>query len=436
MVRSADPTRPDSDSESGPFAAQLALARVHPSLAPLSAAGVGYGLDWSLTSRWFALPTGRGFAGYGLARALRMLLDVLAGLTALHETQTKGGLGFVHGEVVPALLRVDLQGVARLSPLAPWHWATSDAPLSPHSVGYLAPERLLGDAIDPRADVFSAGVLLWEALAGRRLFEHDSVEQIITRLMGGKMLLPELPPELAWAIPLKAVAVRALAVDPAQRFGDCRQLATAIALCARGRVASHVEVAAHFNVPVRSSPPPLPRSSAPPKPARPSLNQEFSASHKSSLSAMVAPTESAPTPVADLEIQAPSTRGRARRGAWTVTALISLFVALGVVAFTRHEQSGSLHGTPPIAVAAGATTPERAAAVPVAALEPSASAAPTLGVAAPPAIPAHSAHSAGPVRPGRPAASPRDSKGSGTPKLGKSPAAAKRVGNEAEQYGI
>ncbi len=165
----------------------------------------GYAVPRELSRNWFELRGKRGLAGYGLARALRMLLDVLEGLSALQGTRTETGHPFVHGEVVPAMLRVDETGIARLIPLAPWHGSGPGTLPAPERCGHLAPERLLGDAIDARADVFSAGTLLWEALAGRRLFETDSVESIVMRLMGEKVTLPQLPPELSWAVPLKAV---------------------------------------------------------------------------------------------------------------------------------------------------------------------------------------------------------------------------------------
>ncbi|HEX3773763.1 MAG TPA: hypothetical protein VHV51_04815, partial [Polyangiaceae bacterium] len=288
MVRSADPTRPDLERSlwSGPFVPQLALGRVHPQLAPLCEAGDGYALDLTAAGDWFELPAERGFAGYGLSRALCMLLDLLGGLSALHDTRSASGEDFVHGELTPSLMRVDRSGVARLFPIAPRHWQKSAHELAPEIVGYLAPERLLGDEIDRRADVFGIGVLLWEALAGRRLFEHASAEEIVMRLMGGKVLLPELPPELAWAIPLKAVAMRALSVDPEQRFADCAELASAIEAAARPRVASHAEVAAYF-----AAPPATPRlSPAPPRfPKLREVEEEFQSAHKSSLSALVAP---------------------------------------------------------------------------------------------------------------------------------------------------
>jgi hypothetical protein len=257
------------------FLAQIALAQIHPRLAPVQPVPGGYALDAEITRGWFELPAQRGFAGYGLTRALCMLLDVLNGLIALHDTKTESGARFVHGEVVPALLRVDRQGVARLIPLAPWHRLEAGTRPARERQGHLAPERLLGDALDQRADVFSCGVLLWEALAGGRLFETDAVETIVTRLMGGKLQLPELPPELAWAVALKPVAMCALAVDPTQRFADCAELLAAIEDVVGAHVASHEDVAAFFGAREQVSSPPSAQILPP--------------SHISSLSALVSP---------------------------------------------------------------------------------------------------------------------------------------------------
>ena len=240
--------RPES---ADPFAMQLALSRVHARLVPMQLGERGYALDPSAEG-WFELPAGRGFAGYGLARALRMLLDVLRGLTALHDTFDAEGINFAHGEVALTHLRVDNEGVCRLVPLAARHSAADSRP-PVEALGHLAPERLLGEPVDARADVFSAGVLLWEALAGRRLFSETSSEAIIDRLMGEKLQMPQLPPELAWAIPLKSIAARALSVDPYQRFADCAELATAIAIVARERVATHAEITGFFGPNLRSS---------------------------------------------------------------------------------------------------------------------------------------------------------------------------------------
>ena len=356
------------------FPAQVALAQLHPRLVPVQPVPGGFALDAELTRDWFELAAQRGFAGYGLARALRILLDVLNGLIALHDTKTEAGTPFVHGEVVPALLRVDRRGVGRLVPLAPWHRFKVGAPPARERQGHLAPERLLGDAIDQRADVFSCGVLLWEALAGRRLFETDSVDSIVTRLMGGKLQLPELPPELAWAMPLKVVAMCALAVDPAQRFADCAELATAIEDVAGSQIATHEDVAAYFGAREHGSHPPLAALIVPP-------------SHNSSLSALVSPVlpRSEPAPEPPPAPASEPTPSSVARRLWKAVALLSLLAALGVSAFARYNAAhapvhGTLSGSPLAAPAKGLVAP---------ASPPLAASAPAPSEAAAPAAPAN-----------------------------------------------
>ena len=124
VVRFAVTPPPNKGPSSEPFASQLALARVHPHLVALERTAGGYAAPREATRGWFDLQPQRGLAGYGLARALRMLLDALSGLTALEATRTAAGQPFVHGEFVPSMLRVDRSGAARLIPLAPRHWST------------------------------------------------------------------------------------------------------------------------------------------------------------------------------------------------------------------------------------------------------------------------------------------------------------------------
>lgn len=342
-------------------------------------AGAGYELDSSAARGWFELPPVRGLAGYGLARALRILLDVLSGLGALHDTRTDAGLPFVHGELGPTSIRVDGSGAARLIPLAPRHWSAEGQLPPSERVGHLSPERLLGDALDQRADVFSAGVLLWEALAGRRLFEFDTSDQIIMRLMGGRVTLPALPPELSWALPLKDVALCALSVDPEQRFANAADFAEAVEAVVGDQLATHAEVAAFF--------------AAPDPHARPSLIEppREVPTHNSSLSALVAPvapTEAATSPSSVLAPPRSSTPHRRGNGPrWAAAAALCLLAALGVGIAARGSGRAdtALSASPVVALKDEAPAPLPSAAP--SAAETAHAAPPVVEAIAPPAAP-------------------------------------------------
>jgi serine/threonine-protein kinase len=173
----------------------------------------------------FTLPAGT-FKRFDLEQVVRLLLDVLSGLAALHEVVTDGQ-SFVHGEASPQHIFVDEHGTARLVPLLSSHFTGSRRP---EHDGYLAPERLTGGAIDARADVFSVGVMLWEALAGARLFPDPSLSAVRARLQ--QSLEIELAPRDRWATQLCAIARRAIAFDPALRFRTALELSHAIATAA------------------------------------------------------------------------------------------------------------------------------------------------------------------------------------------------------------
>jgi serine/threonine protein kinase len=179
-----------------------------------------------------------------LSFGLRILLDVLRGLAAVHGAKLNGtALGFVHGEVVPSHIVVGIDGKARLIPLVPAHWTNNSTSLPPEVVGYTAPERLLGDKFDQRADVFSAGVLLWEAIMGEPLFRDRTPDAIVTRLIGGKVPYPVPSSDAPWAVALSEVALGALSVEPKARCAHVGALGAQIEKIARGKLASAQELA-------------------------------------------------------------------------------------------------------------------------------------------------------------------------------------------------
>jgi eukaryotic-like serine/threonine-protein kinase len=157
-----------------------------------------------------------------LPYSLRLLLDVMTGLGVLHRT-----LGFVHGEVQPEHVLLGDDGLGRLMPVVRAHWVRGEQ-RAPERLYYLAPEKLLGDRVDVRADVFSVGVMLWEALSGQRLLEAEGVDDIIARLMGGGIPRAHVPEQESWTEPLAVIAERAIAVDPARRFATIAEMQEAI----------------------------------------------------------------------------------------------------------------------------------------------------------------------------------------------------------------
>ncbi len=85
----------------------------------------------------------------------------------------------------------------------------------PGTLAYISPERLAGDPADAATDVWSTGVLLWEALAGRHPFGQGALLELAKRIGRGAPSLGSARPDLAK--PLVRLVDSALAIDPAKR---------------------------------------------------------------------------------------------------------------------------------------------------------------------------------------------------------------------------
>jgi serine/threonine protein kinase len=184
--------------------------------------------------------------------ALRIVIDSLQGLNAAHELKDDKGVSveLVHRDVSPQNILVGIDGV---SPITDFGVARATSRLSSTRVGqlkgklaYMAPEQAQGEGIiDRRADVFSAGVLLWETLAGKRLFKAETEVATLQRVMN------EPIPDLARVAPhlsseLCAVVNQALERDPNLRFATAGQFADALesAAVTRDGIAPPRDVAA------------------------------------------------------------------------------------------------------------------------------------------------------------------------------------------------
>ena len=174
-----------------------------------------------------------------------VLAEVLHGLHAAHEATGEDGapLRLVHRDVSPQNILVGSDGVARvvdfgIAKAMGLGAITRDGPLR-GKMPYMAPEQLLRRAIDRRVDVYAAGVVLWEALAGRRLFEGDDEPTLFGKVLED-VVLPPSRFNGAVSAELDAITARALERDPDRRFSDAREAALALEGAAQRAPASAV----------------------------------------------------------------------------------------------------------------------------------------------------------------------------------------------------
>jgi serine/threonine-protein kinase len=170
--------------------------------------------------------------------ALLIVMEALRGLDYAHRRTDDDGkpLGVVHRDVSPSNVLVSVEGevklcdfgIARANDIA----GGKDS-FAPDSIqgkaGYMSPEHARGEPLDARADVFAAGVILWELLAGRRMYRvaKDSNETLLT--LARRAEIPPLPSrELPYESELHVIVDKALAVDRTQRFESAAAMLDAL----------------------------------------------------------------------------------------------------------------------------------------------------------------------------------------------------------------
>jgi eukaryotic-like serine/threonine-protein kinase len=165
--------------------------------------------------------------------AVGIVVDFLEGLHAAHEATDQEGkaLEIVHRDVAPKNIMVGVDGVSRVVDFgiakASVRAQTTQEGQLKGTLGYMSPEQLKSQEVDRRADVFASGVVLWELLTGKRLFQADNPGEIVGRILLAEIPLPsKARPDIPPAI--DDIVMTALMRDPTQRYATAEAFAEAL----------------------------------------------------------------------------------------------------------------------------------------------------------------------------------------------------------------
>lgn len=166
--------------------------------------------------------------------ASALVVGALRGLEAVHAARDERGrpIGLIHRDVSPQNILVGVDGLPRLS-----DFGLAKAAGQANFTGkdefkgkltYASPEQVSLDALTPATDLYSMGLVLWELLAGERLYTGMTSAEVVARLLAGGAV--PAPSRSAAGVPasLDAVVERATRRRPDQRFASAAAMAEAL----------------------------------------------------------------------------------------------------------------------------------------------------------------------------------------------------------------
>jgi serine/threonine-protein kinase len=176
--------------------------------------------------------------------AVAVLAGMLAGLHAAHEVRDEAGvpLEIVHRDVSPANVMISVDGVPRLL-----DFGIAKATINTHhtregvfkgKLAYMAPEQLRMERIDRHVDVYATGVMAWELLVNRRVYDGRHEVSFVTAVLNGE--IPSITAALAdrrgaidderWSalVLLEPIISRAMADRPEERFATAEEMMRAL----------------------------------------------------------------------------------------------------------------------------------------------------------------------------------------------------------------
>ncbi|MGV3621733.1 MAG: protein kinase domain-containing protein [Archangium sp.] len=155
--------------------------------------------------------------------ALRILADACRGLDAAHRSVDEQGhpLALVHRDFTPDNIHVGVKGDVKVIDFGIARTTTWGSGTEPGTLKgkffYMSPEMITAKNVDHRADIFAAGVMLYEQLCGRRPFTGNSVDEVVIRIAREEPVPPSTyDPGVPRALDL--ICLKALAKEPPKRF--------------------------------------------------------------------------------------------------------------------------------------------------------------------------------------------------------------------------
>ena len=181
--------------------------------------------------------------------ACRIAIDVCEGLAYAHQACDHAGqpLAIVHRDISPHNVLLTRFGEVKLVDFglarASSHLTEEDEDMVKGKFGYLAPEVTLGQGSDKRLDIFAAGILLWEMLTGRRLFQGANDLETFKLVRAANVPDPrQYRKEVSED--LLRVLLKALARDPTQRYQTADEFARdlTVVLLRQGKPVSYQDI--------------------------------------------------------------------------------------------------------------------------------------------------------------------------------------------------
>ena len=162
-----------------------------------------------------------------VAKAIRYGIDIASGMSIAHA------VGIVHRDLKPANVLLNQEGLLKIVDFgvaATQREGDAQLTKTGYVIGspkYMSPEQILGKEVDPRADVYSLGVILYEMLTGTAPYTKGDHMAVMYQHVQGKAqaaieLNPALPPHLS------ELVMKAMAVDKSLRFQDMTELRLAL----------------------------------------------------------------------------------------------------------------------------------------------------------------------------------------------------------------